>query len=78
MLFQGKRRLSVGIDLSELLTKTMCTSTGADANVRTKCGKGHTSQLAVPCTELSSFQVKANRMALLTHARSLRDGYVSF
>lgn len=66
----------MGVDLSELLRKTMCTRTAADANVRTKCGKGHTSQLSVPCTELRSFLAKASRMALSAHA--LCDGYISF
>lgn len=46
LLFQGNGRLSVGINFSELLRKAVCTSTGADANVRTKCGKGNTNHLA--------------------------------
>lgn len=57
----------MGIDLSKLncpehLSKNVYTRTGANANVRTKCGMGHTNQLVLLCTGLRSTLAKASRM----------------
>ena len=57
----------MGIDLSELhcpehLRKNVYTRIGADANVRTKCGMGHTNQLVLLCNGLRSTLAKASRM----------------